>query len=740
MDPKVYAQLLEIFKAELDENLKTMTDCLLALEKGYTGTELVDDLFRSAHTVKGASHSLGLEDIGALSHQLETLFSAVRSGMLKINKNIVNTVLMAMDCIKDSALAAVSGEQAGFDLTSTLNEINKHLPEGGKSEQKLGKKAEKQKTEQKPENAAIPETANETIRVSLSKIELVATLADELQGEKLRNDDIIERLEKFINSLRTRNDAGLSLRNFFYTNHINITAEIESVLNGITEANQEQQAVLSELKRAMRDNNTDLGLIASSMQENIRVMRLVPVSVLLHPLARTVRDIAEDLNKEVNFKIKGDAIEIDRLVLDSLKDPLIHLIRNSIDHGVEKPDVREKAKKPLEGNILIEVNEEGGDILFKVSDDGGGIDEQHVKKIALEKGLITPEEFKTMSRQEALNLIFLPGLSTKDIITDVSGRGVGMDIVLRNVENVKGVLSVESEKGKGTTVNICVPLTLATDRGMLVNVSGQMLIIPTISIWRVLNMASSNVHTLDGKMVISINKDVIPLYSLASTLNLENQKIDSGQVLHVLILHSGASKIAFLVDSFIGEREIAIKSLLPPLSNTNFISGATLSGRGEVILVLSPADVIAAALEQKRSCLDLKEKKDTKKTRILVVEDSITTRTLETDILLNRGFDAKSVANGMEAWGLLQREPFDLVITDIDMPVMNGFELTEKIKKDKNLKNTPVIMVTSMAKESDKRRGVEVGADAYIIKSQFETKGLLTLINDMVGHEDKEKN
>ncbi len=688
VDPKSYAQLMEVFQIELDENLQFMTDCLLALEKNpksKKSSEFIDGLFRAAHTIKGASQGLGLVEIGEISHQLETLFSEFKSGVIKVNTDIFNAIFRAMDCMKESMQGKLKNTPPSFDLKDVLEAIKGTSKKTEKIKEKMGDQSS---------------LFNETIRVSLTKIDTISALSEELQGLKLRNDDLIDRLE--------------------------------STLTEISEGNTEIQTILSELWRSMRDNNTELGLSIGSLQENIRVMRLVPVSVMLHPLMRTVRDIAQRLEKQVSFTTKGDEIEIDRLVLENLKDPLIHLIRNAIDHGIEDPSMRKKNGKSDEGNISIEINEESGRVLISVTDDGMGIDEKRLKEVAVSKNMISPEEAQKLNHKDALNLIFMAGLSTKSIITDLSGRGVGMDVVLHNVHKIKGTLSLKSQIHKGTTVTISVPLTLATDRGMLIKLSGQTFIIPTVSIWRILNLTTEDIHSLEGKKVLHLNNEAIAVYNLAEILKLETQKVEPGQQISVLILYLGVSKIAFLVDSIISEREIAIKSLLPPLSKSQFISGATLSGRGDVILVLSPTDIIAAAQKTKVSGIEIKKELQNKKTKILVVEDSITTRTLEVDILLNRGFDVKSAVNGVEALEMLRKESFDLVITDITMPVMDGFELTEKIKKDEKLKDIPVIMVTSLSKESDRKRGVEVGANAYIIKNQFETKALLSLINDMV--------
>lgn len=417
--------------------------------------------------------------------------------------------------------------------------------------------------------------------------------------------------------------------------------------------------------------------------------------------------------------MEGVEIEVDRAILEYIKAPLMHLIRNAIDHGIES-----------KGVITITVSYQTGYVQIVVADNGRGIDSKEVLKIAREKRLIDESEMANLSEAEILNFVFYPGFSTKKQVTELSGRGVGLDVVQNNIYRAKGRVNIESKLGEGTRVIIDLPLTLSADRGTWVRLEDQLFIIPTVVVTKILKANRNSLRSMDNESAIFYEGQTISLRNLASLLGLVDENKIDFESKHIIIIERNTLLLALLVDEVLSEEEIIIKSLLPPLSAMPAIIGASLTARGEIVMILSPADLFKrAATCGKIAGQTLVEKIMTKHKKILVVDDSITTRTMEATILEAHGHFVQTAVNGFEAWQRLQNEEFDIVVSDIEMPVMNGFELTKKIKSDPRFSELKVIIVSSIASKMNERRGAEVGADACIVKSQYEGKALLDIVN-----------
>ena len=437
----------------------------------------------------------------------------------------------------------------------------------------------------------------------------------------------------------------------------------------------------------------------------------------------------------MHFEISGDEIEIDRVVLDGIHDPLIHLLRNALDHGIESPQQRTAKGKPAEGKLRVSVSSEGSQAVMTVQDDGDGISVERIAASARKKKIISEAELAAMGRDDILGLIFRPGFTSKEIITNISGRGVVLDVVVANLRKLEGSVQVETDEGKGTRFILRLPITLATDHGVLVRSGGSVFAIPTSAVDRIMDIRPEQILEVEASHAILYNGRTIPLRDMATTLQLEARERINQKMLPVVIIAKGWDSVAFLVDEIIGEREIVVKPFRPPLLAVRNVTGGTLTGSGEVIMVLNPSDLVDSAmhgnLAHMRSPGD--EADIEKVPQVLVVDDSITTRTLEKSILEHAGYKVTVAVDGKQAWDILQMEhDFSLVISDVEMPLMNGFELTELIKQSELLKHLPVIIVTSLAKEADRRRGIEVGADAYIVKGQFETKILLDVVKQLI--------
>ncbi|HSW93221.1 MAG TPA: response regulator [Gammaproteobacteria bacterium] len=492
---------------------------------------------------------------------------------------------------------------------------------------------------------------------------------------------------------------------------------------------------LPQLTENMRASINDLSLLLHAIQEEFWQFRMVPFGNFLCLLPRHARDISHEMHKKVELIFRGEDVKVDKAVLEGLKDPILHLLRNAIDHGIEPSDIRKKMGKPDEGRITIEISEEQAFIKIRVTDDGAGMDVRKIETLAIRKNIVSDADLNAMTDSEKLDLIFRPGFSTKEIITDISGRGVGLDIVKSNVENLKGHVTVETIPRKETTFTLRVPLSIATDRGLLIKNGNHSFVVPTASVERVLLVHPEERIHIQGGQAIRIEDKIVPIRSLSDVLDLEKSRVSNEKKWPVMVIRRGLHALAFLVDEILGEKEIVIKSLHEPFNRIPCVSGGTLIENNQVVIVLDPNALIERAMNQESTHSLLSEQDDIRepeKKHILVVDDSITTRTLEKNVLESKNYQVTVAVNGKEAWDILQKQSFSLLITDVVMPVMDGFTLTEQVKSSEHLRSLPVIIVTSLGSEEEKKHGIEVGADAYIIKNEFESGALLSIVSQLV--------
>jgi two-component system chemotaxis sensor kinase CheA len=699
-------KLIDTFKVELNEKAQAITDGLLALERSnldeHDRAQIIEQIFRAAHNIKGAARGVGVNEIGEIAHQIESIFSAVREKTKIISADIISVCLLAVDGMHATMNAFCEKKPLDFNLPELLAQLQAGTP---------NKKA----------LAILPNTdtvfvnkvqiesqEHETIRVSLNHLERISSLLEDLQTNKITIEDHTSELSTLAGSL----------------NQTTITEHFKEITSS-----------LNKLKKNMNISVNEFSTILNILQDEVRMLRLIPATGLLRNIARSMRDLALELDKKIEFEIKGDGIKMDKMILEGLKDPLIHLIRNAIDHGIEPTEVRRAAGKPEIGTISIELIDEGDQIFLNISDDGEGINYKTIAHIAQEKNLILQSELEKMTPNEVLELIFRPGFSTKKMITKISGRGVGLDVVRTNVMNIKGDVTVTTQPGKKTTFKLRVPLTLSSDRGLIVKSSGQLFVIPISTLEHVMMLHPNEIREVEASQVILYEGHPVPIRTLADLLKLDSQESAIQGLLPVVVLRKDKNTLALFVEDVIGEREIVIKPLAAPLMEIPCVAGGTLAGNGQVMIVLNPNDLIKIAMHsgtKNRIASPVAILNAESRHHILLVDDSITTRTLEKNVLENNNYKVTVAVDGKEAWNLLQKETFSLLITDIEMPNMNGIELTERVKQHEKLQDLPVIIVTSLGSDIQKKRGIEVGADAYIVKNNFESKELLEIVAQLI--------
>lgn len=761
LDPDLLRQLVLTFQAELDEQSQAITDGLLALEKGVAGPareKCLDAMFRAAHNIKGAARGVDVKAVAEIAHHLETLFSTLRREKSALGAPLIGLCLRSLDRMREAMAAFESQQALRFDLPALLDELNRGLaapageqaPPAGPAGATPAAPAAMavpatpaSEPEQPRSDAQLPapevgaaRAGGEVARIALRKLDQVSSLTEELLASKIEMEDHLAALRGLDDEARACARAWTQLAAELRPVDVpGAAGATSSPLATARAAILHLSAGSGRLYKQMRASSRRLGLISSALQGEVRMMRLVPVTSLLQPLARSVRDIAVELGKKVDYTVSGDGIEMDRPVLEGIKDPLVHLLRNAVDHGIEEPQQRLASGKPETGRLAVSVSALGSRIVMTIEDDGAGISVARIAAAAVKKKLMTAAEVQALTPAETLDLIFHPGFSSKEIITDISGRGVGLDVVLSNLRKLKGSVQVETTEGVGTRFILSLPLTLSTDHGLMVRVAGILFAIPTASVERVMEIKAAELIDVEASQAVVINGRAIAARELAAVLELAPSAPAAREKLPVVVIAKGRQSVALLVDEIVGEREIVIKRLQAPLLAVRNVAGGTLTGSGQVVMVLNPADLVGSALRlgsAPRVRGQRAGEAPAQAPRVLVVDDSITTRSLERNILESQGYQVTLAVDGQLGWEALQREEFDLVVTDVEMPVMNGFELAERIKTSEKYRAIPVVIVTSLASDADRRRGIAVGADAYIVKGQFETKVLLDVIHQLI--------
>ncbi|MDD5434282.1 MAG: response regulator [Nitrospira sp.] len=495
---------------------------------------------------------------------------------------------------------------------------------------------------------------------------------------------------------------------------------------------------LVTLKKSAQQSNLLFSRVVDNRLDEAKKAMMQPLSVVTETFPLLVRSVSHDQGKEVGLIIRGEDIEIDRRILEEIKDPLIHIIRNCIDHGIERAAVREANKKVPRGTITIEISHiDSGKISIKVSDDGSGINIEHVRKTAVLSGIISQEMSDSLNDDEALSLIFHSGLSTSPLITTISGRGVGLAIVREKIEKLHGTVSVRSELNNGTLFSIILPLTIASFRGVLIRVYDQIFLIPSINIERVIRLRREEIKTVENRESIVLNDRPVSFLWLKDAIQLSDAGKDKNypEVVTILILTGMNIRLAFGIDDLISEEEVLVKNLGKQLLRVRNISGVAILGTGKAVPVINVQDLTASALKHTFSppaAPGNTEEDETGKKSILVAEDSITSRILLKNILESAGYNVITAVDGIDAITMLKTGDFDLVVSDIEMPRMDGFDLTSKIRMDKKFAEMPVVLVTALETREDREKGIGVGADAYIVKSSFDQSNLLEVIRRLI--------
>jgi len=778
-----FQEILQDFLVESFELIEQLDQDLVELENTPEDLELLNGIFRVAHTIKGASSFLNFDVLTHLTHHMEDILNKARHGEIVLNAEIMDVVLESIDLMK-ALLHKIrdTSSDAGIDVAECVVKLDKISGGDGKVEIPVAKatpiteptpakeeasvdedepdyenmdpdeiEAEierllnKRQDEDKAKRAAkiaagesVPEAPPEPDAVEPEKkpeptpepepepTSAPVPVAPRAAPARASEDDDAKAAAPAKRAPATvEQTIRVDVKRLDHL--MNLIGELVLAKNRLIKINvdveerYEGEEFLEELNQVV----SIVSLVTTDLQIAVMKTRMLPIGKVFNKFPRMIRDLTRELNKKMELEIHGEDTELDKSIVEEIGDPLVHIIRNSCDHGIEMPDVRVAAGKPESGTVILKAYNEGNHIVIQIDDDGKGLDTEMLKNKSLDKGVITEKEADSMTEKEAFALIFKPGFSTAASVTSVSGRGVGMDVVKTNIEKLNGIIDIESEVGKGTSIKLKIPLTLAIIQALLVGVQEEHYAIPLASVLETVRISREEIYTVENRSVMRLRDDVLSLVHIGDIFEVE-RILDGSEHAYVVVLGLGASKLGLIVDSLVGQEEIVIKSLGDYLTGIEGIAGATIRGDGGVTLIVDVAALMHMAKGVKATALvergggasASKEKTKASDYTIMIVDDSKTDRMIMRKSLEPLGVTLVEASDGQEALNILKQgeKNFDAMLIDIEMPRMDGYTLATEIKKYNRYKNLPLIAVTSRTGKSDRMRGVESGMVEYITK------------------------
>jgi two-component system chemotaxis sensor kinase CheA len=717
-------RLRATFAGEVEEQARAISADVLALELRPEDRERLRALFRAAHTLKGAARAAGVPLVERLCHALESRLEELRKGERGLADEDIALLLGAADALA----GAVGAIRAGAGLEATrLPDLLSALAPGAPAPPPARPAARPT-----PRAAAAGESARpaEHLRVDAAKLDDLLAAASDLLIERARHLHGVAEIEAVARDTETLaarwRSAGRAVRTA--AERVEVDARVRGTIRALDDETRRLAGRSGRLAQTAARERRRLATAVDRVVLETQELRLRPFAEAVEPLERTVRDLARESGKQARLDVAGADIEADRAVLDALRDALVQLVRNAIDHGVELPEVRERAGKPAAATVSIAAALEGDRIEVTVADDGAGVDADRLRAALAARGREAPADEAALGRA-----LLAGGVSTRAVAGATSGRGVGLDVVRDAVERIQGTVRVEWRAGAGTRFTIECRPSLATLRVVVVAAGTQPLALPTNGVVRLLRLRRTELRVVSGRPVLAAAEGPLPVVSLAAVLGPPLVERSPGDVLLLAVLEHDGRRAAASVDELVAEQEIVLQPMPRSTVAARFVAGATVLGDGRVAPVLDLGAVVDAALAPSAPALaPAATEPERARRRLLVVDDSITTRTLEESLLRAAGYDVATAVDGADAWRHLQERGCDLVVTDVDMPRMDGFDLCRAIRSSKRLRELPVVLVTALETPEHRKRGLEVGADAYVGKSAFDEEQLLETIRQLL--------
>lgn len=683
------ARLRALFVEELEDNVRVLNGGLLALERGDASADHVQELFRAAHSLKGAAHSAGVPALETLCHRLEDVLGRVRDGVVAVDRDALEPLFAAVDALVEARRQLGVEEDVPGALVADAVDGLARLAAGRAAAHPAPPPADRDRL---PADGAL-DSAPATVRVAPARLESLLNQAGELLVVSNRVHTLAADLASAADTARSERALPLRER-------------------------------LEALARTATATDRALSQAGQAVVESARAASMLPFAEVSVGLDRVVRDLAAAEDKHARLVVEGADVELDRPIVSALREPLLHLVRNAVAHGIEPPPLRARAGKPGVGTVTVAATLHSDAVEVTVVDDGAGVDVAALQTAAERRGVSPPAD-------DPLELVFAPGVSTAPLVTEVAGRGIGMDAVRARVEALGGSARVHSQPGGGTRVALRLPLTLSTLRVVLATTADLVVGLPTTSVARLLRAPVDDVRTVDGRETLLVDGRPLPVVSLARAVDaVSTDELRPGETFEGVVTQAGAQQAVLVVAELLDEREVVMKPLGQRLAGLPWALGGTVLADGRIGFILNVSACVRAGLGHGLLASKVQSAQTT--ARVLLVEDTFTTRALERSILEAAGYDVVTAVDGFEAWQLLQEQQCDLVVTDVQMPRMDGFALCEAIRASARLHDLPVMLVTSLGSEDDRRRGIEVGANAYIVKSAFEQPVLLDTIERLL--------
>lgn len=784
VDDKLLKAMQASFREEMSERLLALSQYIATLEDlaaaddGSIETNekqsaVLVDMLRELHNLKGAARAVNVTAVEELCHATESMLAAFQQHQIdapdlpslldllyqgsEIGDQLFTELNLGRSPLNDEQLQGFVKHLQDFTPSNEINTIESTQADNNKgieaaSSNKIASTRSGQAGGYKGVNGLNNSSNENSVRVNGKKLDELLAASTELLVARLRmrqhQDEIADLVGESQSWSRTWRNVRASYSRLLQRTTVKGAGrdnDLNNLLRFVTNSEQRVRQIESNLTKLQSSFNRDLthlSTVTDQLQFETRRLRLIPLSLALEELERSIRQLARELGKQVQLVVHGAELEIDKKLFDEIKGPLLHLLRNAIDHGLESPAQRLHNGKPTTGTINITFHQTGNSIEMEVRDDGAGIDIDRVKQTAVNRGILTEETAVAMERNEAMQLIFRTGFSTRQEVNGISGRGIGLDTVKDVATRLGGSVEVDSWPGSGTRFHFSVPNILVTAEGILIKANDQNFVLSVDCIEHSFRMGDVELQTIGSNQYVLYKDRQVMLASLTDVLGLHN-KTNSYDGQYIVILQSRGKYAAFAVTNLLKNQEVVVKSFSKPLVRVRHISGATILADGKIALILNADDLVAAAnshfsdkpvipATSNNTAIKTSVKNLLNKQHVLVVDDSVTTRTLEKNILEAAGFRVNIARNGKEALAQLQLDEFDLIITDMEMPEMNGIELLGNIKRDKRLTETPIIIVTSVDTAEAKTRGLEAGADAYIVKSRFDQQSLLTTVSQLI--------
>lgn len=708
-------ELVQDFLVETNEIIENLDHDLVELESNQNDLELLNKIFRGAHTMKGSSSFLGFNKLAELTHHAEDILNKLRKGEMVVTREIMDTLLEFVDKTKQ-IISDIENGTDNTDCTSVIEDLKLA------SEGKLTSKTKNTSAAQ-PAQAAQPAVAPAPKPQAAPKQESPKVVHQATPVEQTIRVDV-SRLDSLVNLV----------------GELVLSRNMLSQIAGELENKFENEYLVEQLLVA----TNSIGMNTTELQLAIMKTRMIAIGKVFNKFPRVVRDIARDTGKEIELIISGEETELDKQVIESIGDPLLHMIRNSCDHGIETPDVRLAKGKPRMGTVNLSAYHEGNHVVIEIKDDGAGMDPNKLKRKAIEKGVITVDEANSMDDKQAFALIFKPGFSTAEKITNISGRGVGMDVVRTNIEKLNGIITIDSKIDEGSTFYLKLPLTLAIIQALLVEVAGETFAIPLASVVETVRITNEEIHSFEGREVLKLRDRVLSLIRLDEAFALDELEQDE---IYVVVVALAEKQLGFIVDKLIGQEEIVIKSLGDYLGGNPGIAGATITGDGRVRLILDVAGVIEVAQNMPRRIRNTKKlssnkraavqtaSKKTNAVKVLICDDSSTDRKITKKILESQDWiETVEAPSGKDALSLLERDSsIDLIISDIMMPDMDGFRLARSIREKGY--DIPIIAISARMEPADRKKMNASGMNAFIQKP-INQQLLLDKIDELISQKN----